>query len=122
MGKRGQSFLTRTVIAGLGLLVAIAIVPGLRYTGGAAQFIILALIFGLVNAVIRPILALLSCPLVLLTLGLFILIINAIMLLITQGLAQTIGIQFTVADFGAALLGAIVISIISIIATMVFRD
>jgi putative membrane protein len=59
---------------------------------------------------------------VLLTLGLFILIINAIMLLITQGLAQTIGIQFTVADFGAALLGAIVISIVSIIANMIFRD
>jgi putative membrane protein len=122
MSKQGQSFLTRTVIAGLGLLAAISIVPGLRYTGGTVQFIILALIFGLVNAVIRPILAVLSCPLVLLTLGLFILVINAIMLLITQGLAQTIGIQFTVADFGAALVGAIVISIISIIATMVFRD
>ena len=122
MGKRSQGFITRTIIAGLGLLVAISIVPGLRYTGGTVQFIILAVIFGLVNAVIRPILALLSCPLVLLTLGLFILIINAIMLLITQGLAQTIGIQFTVADFGAALLGAIVISIVSIIANMIFRD
>ena len=64
MGRDGQSFLGRTVVAGLGLLVAIAIVSGIHYTGGAVQFIILAVIFGLVNAVIRPILKFLSCPLV----------------------------------------------------------
>ncbi len=121
MGRDGQSFLGRTVVAGLGLLVAIALVSGIRYTGSAVQFIILAVIFGLVNAVIRPILKFLSCPLVMLTLGLFVLIINAVMLLITQSLAQTIGIQFVVADFGAALLGAIVISIVSIFANMVFK-
>jgi len=121
MGRDGQSFLGRTVVAGLGLLVAIAIVPGIRYTGGAGQFIILAVIFGLVNAVIRPILKFLSCPLVMLTLGLFVLVINAVMLLITQSLAQTIGIQFAVDGFGAALIGAIVISIVSIFANMVFK-
>ncbi len=122
MSRRGQTFLTRTVISGFGLLIAIGLVRGLRFDGSAVQFIILALIFGLVNAVIRPILALLSCPLVLLTLGLFILIINALMLLITQGLAHVVGIQFVVADFGAALLGAIVISIVSLIANMLVRD
>ena len=88
MGRSG-SFLTRTIATGLGLLVAVAVVPGLRFTGNAGQFIVLALIFGLVNAVIRPILKFLSCPLVLLTLGLFVLIINALMLYITQALAQT---------------------------------
>ncbi len=121
MGRDGQSFLGRTVVAGLGLLVAIAIVPGIRYTGGAVQFIILAVIFGLVNAIIRPILKFLSCPLVMLTLGLFVLVINALMLLITQSLAQTIGIQFAVDSFGAALLGAIIISIVSIFANTIFR-
>ncbi len=122
MGKRGQGFLSRTIVAGLGLLVAIALVRGLTYDGGAGQFILLAVIFGLVNAVIRPILTFLSCPLVMLTLGLFILVINAIMLYITQALANVIGIHFTIADFGAALLGAIVISIVSIFANMIFRD
>jgi putative membrane protein len=120
MGRRGQSFLTRTVIAALGLLIAIYLVPGVRYGGGAVEFIVLALIFGLVNAVIRPILALLSCPLVLLTLGLFIFILNAIMLLITQSLAQAVGIPFVVDGFGAALIGSIVISIVSLIANMIF--
>jgi putative membrane protein len=121
MGRSG-SFLTRTLAAGLGLLVAIAIVPGLHFTGSAGQFILLALIFGLVNAVIRPILKFLSCPLVLLTLGLFVLVINAVMLFITQALAQPLGIAFAVDNFGAALIGAIVISIVSVIANSVIRD
>ncbi len=121
MGREGQSFLGRTVVAGLGLLVAIALNIGIHYSGGPVQFIILAVLFGVVNAVIRPILKFLSCPLVMLTLGLFILVINALMLLITQALAQSIGIQFTVANFGAALIGAIIISIVSIFANMIFR-
>jgi putative membrane protein len=120
--SRSGTFLTRTIAAGLGLLVAISIVPGIQFAGSAGQFIILALIFGAVNAVIRPILKFLSCPLVLLTLGLFILIINALMLLITQSLAQTIGIAFTVDGFGSAVIGAIIVSIVSIIANTVIRD
>ncbi len=121
MGRSG-SFLTRTIATGLGLLVAISIVPGLKFEGSAGQFIVLALIFGLVNAVIRPILKFLSCPLVLLTLGLFVLIINALMLYITQALAQPLGIAFVVDGFGSALIGAIIISIVSVIATAVIRD
>ena len=121
MGRSG-SFLTRTIATGLGLLVAISIVPGLKFTGSAGQFIVLAVVFGVVNAVIRPILKFLSCPLVLLTLGLFVLIINALMLLITQSLAQTLGIAFVVDGFGAALIGAIVVSIVSVIANSVIRD
>jgi putative membrane protein len=121
MGRSG-SFLTRTIATGLGLLVAVSIVPGLNFGGSAGQFLVLALIFGLVNAVIRPILKLLSCPLVLLTLGLFVLIINALMLYITQALAQSVGIAFAVDNFGSALIGAIVISIVSVIANSVIRD
>jgi putative membrane protein len=120
--KRSGTFLTRTIATGLGLLVAISIVPGIQFAGSAGQFIILALIFGVVNAVIRPILKFLSCPLVLLTLGLFILIINALMLLITQSLAKTINIAFVVDGFGSAVIGAIVVSIVSIIANTVIRD
>ncbi|MBI5567015.1 MAG: phage holin family protein [Chloroflexi bacterium] len=121
MGRSG-SFLTRTIATGLGLLVAISIVPGIKFTGSAGQFIVLALVFGVVNAVVRPILKFLSCPLVLLTLGLFVLIINALMLLITQSLAQTLGIAFAVDGFGSAIIGAIVVTIVSVIANSVIRD
>jgi putative membrane protein len=120
--SRSGTFLTRTLATGLGLLMAISIVPGIQFTDSAGQFIVLALLFGVVNAVIRPILKFLSCPLVLLTLGLFILIINALMLLITQSLAHTLGIAFEVDGFGSAVIGAIVISIVSVIANTVIRD
>lgn len=121
MGRSG-SFLTRTIVAGLGLLIAISIVPGIKFGGSGGQFLVLALIFGVVNAVIRPILKFLSCPLVLLTLGLFVLVINALMLLITQSLAQTAGIPFTVDGFGSAIIGAIVVSLVSVLANLVIRD
>jgi putative membrane protein len=121
MGRSG-TFLTRTIATGLGLLIAISIVPGIKFGGSPGQFLVLALIFGVVNAVIRPILKVLSCPLVLLTLGLFILIINALMLLLTQSLARNIGIPFAVDGFGSAVIGAIVVTIVSIIANSVIRD
>ncbi len=115
-------FLTRTVIAGLGLLIAIWLVQGLHYTGGIPGFIVLCLIFGLVNAIIRPILRLLSLPLMILTLGLFSLVINALLLLLTQALAEAVGIRFVIDGFGPALLGAIVISIVSVAAHLFVRD
>lgn len=115
-------FLTRTVVSGLGLLVAINIVGGIRYSGGTSEFIVLCLIFGLVNAFVRPVLTLLSCPLVALTLGLFIFVLNGLMLLITQSLAQSAGIPFVVDGLWPAILGAIVIGIVSLIANLFIHD
>jgi putative membrane protein len=106
----------------LALLVATAIVPQVQFDGSTGQFIILAAIFGLVNAFLRPLLRLLSCPLILLTLGLFIFVVNAILLLITASLAQTVSIPFYVDGFGGALLGSIVISIVSILASMFIHE
>lgn len=122
MNRNRQTFLTRWIISGLALLVATAIVPQVKFDGSTGQFIILAAIFGLVNAFLRPILKLLSCPLLLLTLGLFIFVVNAILLLITAALAQAIHISFTVDGFGGALLGSIVISIVSILASMFIHE
>ncbi len=122
MNRNRQTFLTRWIISGLALLVATAIVPQVKFDGSTGQFIILAAIFGLVNAFLRPILRLLSCPLILLTLGLFIFVVNAILLLITAALAQAIHISFTVDGFGGALLGSIVISIVSILASMFIHE
>ena len=76
---------------------------------------IVALIFGLVNAVIRPILILLALPLEIITLGLFIFVINAFMLLLTSWIAQGMGLGFRVDKFLAALLGALIISVVSFV-------
>ena len=123
MGRREQSFVTRWVISGLGLLVATALVRNIHYDGTVVEFIVLAAIFGLINAFLRPILLMLSCPLVLLTLGLFIFVVNAILLLITAALAQAIRIPFYVdGGFGTALLGSIIISIVSVLASMFIHE
>ena len=117
-----RSFGYRWLIGGLGLLIAISIVPGLRYTGGPLGFIVLALIFGLVNALLKPVLALLTCPLVLLTLGFFLLVLNALLLGLTGSLGRAIGIPFFVDSFGAAFWGGIVISLVGLLGTMLIRS
>jgi putative membrane protein len=75
--------------------------------------LVVAVIFGVVNAIVRPVVALLSVPLYVLTLGLFFLVVNALMLLLTSWIADQIGVAFTVDGFWTALLGAIVISLAS---------
>ena len=117
-----RSFGYRWLVGGLGLLIAVAIVPGIQYAGSAVQFIVLALIFGLVNALLKPLLSILTCPLVLVTLGLFMLVINALLLGLTSALGQTLGIPFFVDGFGPAFVGGIVISIVGLLATMFIRD
>ena len=116
-------FLLRLIINAVALLVTAWIIPGIHL--GAAgphptrndwvTLLIVALIFGLVNAVIRPILILLSLPLEILTLGLFIFVINAFMLLLTSWIAQGMGLGFRVDRFLAALLGALIISVVSFV-------
>lgn len=84
---------------------------------------IMALIFGLVNALIRPILKFLTCPLIMLTLGLFTLVINALMLLLASWLGRQLGLGFYVEGFWpAAFLGALVISVVSFVLTMLIGD
>lgn len=117
-----RSFGYRVLIGGLGLLVADALVGGIHYDGNAVEFIVLALIFGLVNALLKPILGLLTCPLVLLTLGLFMLVINALLLGLTASLGRLIGIPFYVDSFGSAFVGGIIISLVGLLATAAIRD
>ena len=120
-------FLLRLIINAVALLVTAWIIPGIHL--GAAgphptrndwvTLLIVALIFGLVNAVIRPILILLSLPLEILTLGLFIFVINAFMLLLTSWIAQGMGLGFRVDRFLTALLGALIISVVSFVLSRV---
>jgi len=117
-----RSFGYRVLIGGLGLLVADALVGGIHYDGNAVEFVVLALLFGLVNALLKPILQLLSCPLVLLTLGLFLLVLNAVLLGLTASLARMIGIPFYVEGFGSAFWGGIIIGLVGLLGTAVLRE
>lgn len=120
--------LLRWVINAIAIAVTVYVVPGIR--GGEESqlsidiktLLIVALIFGLVNALIRPLLKLLSCPLVVLTLGLFIFVVNAAMLLLTSAIAQSLGLQFYVDGFVPALIGAVVISFVSIVLNTFITD
>jgi putative membrane protein len=114
-------FLLRLIINAVALLVTAWVIPGIHLgaagphptTNDWVTLLIVALIFGVVNTAIRPILILLSLPLEILTLGLFIFVINALMLLLTSWIAQGMGLGFRVDKFFAALLGAIIVSIVS---------
>ncbi len=107
-----RGFALRMVIAALGLWVASAFVPGMEIHG-VRTLVLAALLLGIVNAVVRPLLILLTLPITLLTLGLFLLVVNAAMLALVAGLLQDFALQ----GFGAALLGSIVVSLTSWIAS-----
>ena len=114
--------LVRWVVIALSLWAAILIVPGLNYEGSGLELFVIAAIFGLVNAIIRPIVMFLSCPLVVLTFGLFILIINTLMLSLTIWLSSLFNLGFTSESFWTTFFGAIIISIISGILNLFLKD
>ncbi len=105
----------RWLIYSLAIFTAVWIVPGIEFTGPGWQIGIVALLFGLLNALLRPLLYLLTCPLVLLTLGLVGLVINALLLGLTSALADQLGINFVVNGFWPAFFGGMVISLVSTI-------
>ena len=99
-------FIIRLLVVVLGLWLASELVPGIAVRG-VGTVLGAALLLGIVNAVVRPLLVILTLPITLLTLGLFLLVINAAML----GLVAWMFDDFTIAGFGSALLGTIVISL-----------
>lgn len=115
-------FLIRLLITAAALWAAARLVPGIVYEGGWLGLVLVALVFGVLNAFIRPILGLLTCPLQILTLGLFTLVLNAIMLLLTSSVAGALGLQFSVAGFAPAFWGALIISIVSFLLSLFVKD
>ena len=96
------------------LWVAVVIVPGLNWNGNEWwKFLLVAVAFSLINTYIKPILRILTFPISILTLGLFLLVINALLLLLTDWIAGKLDVSFYVESFGWAVLGAIVISIVN---------
>jgi putative membrane protein len=122
--KTRMKLLLRWVISSLSLFAAAAIVPGIRVnSGGWTVFAAMAVILGLVSAIIRPILKILSCPLILLTLGLFTLVINALTLMLASSVAVSwFHVGFYVDGFIPALLGSIIVSVVSVILTALVRE
>ncbi|NWF63597.1 MAG: phage holin family protein [Chloroflexi bacterium] len=115
-------FFIRWLINAVALFAAVWVVPGIDYLGDWTGIIWLALIIGLLNALVRPLLKFLTCPLIILTLGLFTIVINTVMLLLTRTIGQSLGIGLSVDGFWSALLGSLVMSIVSIVMSVIFRD
>jgi putative membrane protein len=115
------AFLLRLIINGAALWVATQVVPGVSYEGGWLPFLAVALIFGIINATLRPLMKVLTCPLILLTLGLFALIVNGLMLWLTSTVATSLGLGFRVTGFWPAFWGALVVSIISTLLSLSVR-
>jgi putative membrane protein len=132
MGK----FIVRVIVNALALWVASWILPGLAIDGSAAAeavgnetfgtvlgYLFIGLIFGLVNAIVRPIVSILSLPVTILTLGLFTIVINALMLVLTAWLSSFTPVEFVVDSFfWTAILGSLIISVVSLVVGTLTRS
>ncbi len=118
-----MNLLIRWVIASLSLFVAAWLVPGIHVEGNAwGVYAVMAVILGLINAVIRPILQVLSLPIIVLTLGLFLIVINGLILWMASAIAvKLFHVGFYVDGFWSALLGALIVSIVSMTLSTFFR-
>jgi len=115
-------FLVRLLVNAAALWVATQIVGGVVYTGGPLPMLGVALVFGIVNAILRPIALVLTFPILIVTLGLFTFVINGVMLLLTSSLSGALGLGFHVAGFWAAFWGALVVTIVSWLLSLLITD
>jgi putative membrane protein len=112
------SLLLHWILNAAALWVAAAIIPGLDFSGGPGRLLLVAAVFGIVNSTLRPLLAILTCPLIVLTLGLFTLVINALMLMVTGWLSESWNLGFTVSGFWAAFFGGLVVGLVSMMLSL----
>jgi putative membrane protein len=108
-----MSVIVSVLINAAALWVATRVVDGISFTGTIPALLGVALVFGVLNVVLRPILKLLTFPFFIITLGLFTLVLNAVMLLITSGASEALGLGFQVSGFVPAFIGALVVSFVS---------
>ena len=121
-GEPPFGFVVRLLLNAVALWVATRLVPGVEYSGGWMPFLGVALVFGFVSAFIRPVAKLLTFPLILLTLGLFSLVVNGLMLWLTSRVSAALGLGFHVAGFWPAFWGALVVSLVSVVLSMMIAD
>lgn len=122
-----MGFLIRLVVTALALWVATLLVGGLAVTGdtwveSALTLLAVALIFGIVNGVLKPVIKLLGCALYILTLGLVAFVVNALLFMFTGWLADQLNLPFQVGGFWPAFWGAIVVAVVSWLINLVIPD
>jgi len=113
-----KHFVIKTLVNAVAIGLATWIVTGITLTGGGVAgktltLILVALVFGVINWLVKPVVKLFSFPLFLLTLGLFTFVVNALMLWLTSWASGKLSLDFHVGGFGAALLGSLIISIVA---------
>jgi putative membrane protein len=116
-----MGFILRLLVTAVALAAAAYFVTGI-HTGGFGAVLLTALVFGVVNALIRPIVKMATCPFYALTLGLFTFVVNALMLMLTGWLSGKLGIEFSVAGFWPALWGSLVVSVVSTLLSFFLPD
>jgi putative membrane protein len=115
-----RSVLMHWLFNAAALWVAAYFLTGLDFNGTIVQLLLVAAVFGVVNSLLRPLLTVLTCPLILLTLGIFTLVINALMLLVTGWLSTRWGLGFTVNGFWPAFWGGFVVGLVSLLLSVLF--
>src|SRR3954466_14328707 len=113
-----RSLLLHWIFNAAALWVAAYFISGLDFSGSPVRLILVAAVFGIVNSLLRPLLTVLTCPLIVLTLGLFTLVINALMLLVTGWLSARWDLGFTVAGFWPAFWGGLVVGLVSLVLSL----
>lgn len=113
-----RNFVIRLFVNALALSAAAYLVPGIYLSGGFWNVLVVALVFGLVNALLKPIVFLLSLPFLLLTLGLFAFVVNGIMLLVTAAFSS----HLAVSGLLSAILGSLVISVVTMVLGGALKD
>jgi putative membrane protein len=116
-----MTVLWRIVVNAVALWAATQLVDGIRFTGAWPTLLLVALVFGVVNVTVRPVLKLLTFPLLILTLGLFTFVLNALMLWLTSTLSDAFGLGFHDAGFRAAFWGALVVTAVSFVLSLFVR-
>jgi len=119
---RIMPFVLRLVVNAAALWVATRLVPGVTFQGDSVAFVGVALTFGVINSFIRPVAKILTFPLILVTLGLFALVVNGLMLWLTSSLSSSLGLGFHVTGFWPAFWGALVVSIVSTMLSLIIAD
>ncbi len=115
-------FIVRTLVNAAALYVATQLVSGVTFTGDWLPFFGVAIVFGIVNAFIGPVAKILTFPIIIVTLGIFALVLNGLMLWLTSSISETLGLGFHVAGFWSAFWGALVVSIVSTVLTIAVKD
>jgi putative membrane protein len=117
-----MSFLLRLVINAIALWLATRLVDGISFDGAIPFLLVVALIFGVINSIVKPILIVLTFPFLIVTLGLFLLVLNGAMLWLTGEISDAADLGFHVSGFGAAFLGGLVVSVVSFVLSLVVGD